>query len=43
MFTNLNEYTLKWEIVRGEEVVSSGERYYDLEPLSTGFIDLGIT
>ncbi|WP_278474085.1 glycoside hydrolase family 2 TIM barrel-domain containing protein [Turicibacter sanguinis] len=42
MFTNLNEYTLKWEIVRGEEVVSSGEGYYDLEPLSTGFIDLGI-
>lgn len=28
--------------MRGEEVVSSGEGYYDLEPLSTGFIDLGI-
>ncbi len=42
LFTNLNEYTLKWEVESGEKLVASGEGYYNLEPLSTGFIDLGI-
>lgn len=42
LFTNLNEYTLKWEVVVDEKVVSLGQGTYDLAPLSTKFIDLGI-
>ena len=34
-FTNLNEYSLRWEIERAEQVVESGKCVLDLEPLST--------
>lgn len=34
-FTNLNAYTVKWEVERAEEVVESGKLVLDLEPLNT--------
>lgn len=42
LFTNLNEYVVKWQVEEGEEVVATGEKVVDLEPLTKTFIDLGI-
>lgn len=41
-FTNLNEYTLKIEVCRDEEIVSSFEKVMDLAPKASGEIELDL-
>lgn len=41
LFTNLNEYVLKWQLEVDTVIVDSGEMVADLEPLSKQFFELG--
>lgn len=42
LFTNLNDYIVKWQVEEGEAVIATGEKVVELEPLTKTFIDLDI-
>ena len=43
LFTNINEYEMRWKLLKNGTIIESGKEIIDVEPLTTKKIDLNIT